>query len=71
MVLGYMQPADNTKKDLTDNNTKKEKERECVKKLEAFEQMQNHTKHGQIRGQGPKAHQPLKGQTFVLYEDVA
>ena len=39
MVLGYMQPADNTKKDLTDNNTKKEKERECVKKLEAFEQM--------------------------------
>ena len=27
--------------------------------------------NGQIRGQGPKAHQPLKGQTFVLYEDVA
>ncbi|KAL5131487.1 hypothetical protein HKD37_12G034374 [Glycine soja] len=44
-----------------DNNTKKDKERECVKSLKAFEQMWNHTKHEKNRGEGPKAHQPFKG----------
>ena len=33
-----------------DNNTKKDKERECVKSLKAFEQMWNHTKHEKNRG---------------------
>ena len=28
------------------------------------------TRQGQIRGEGPNAHQPFKGQTFVLYEET-